>query len=275
MALPVDFQQVEHLQDTIRRALNPEIREWFRDVTDDELDISTPRSSLRTACTHQDADSLLETATRMLLFEFLVRRPWRASGGESGSRPPHHVYRKERPRVVLYFEEDDTDVDPGYSPVRGEVGFRLMEETGLSLTEGKLVSLGTKVKSKFGRGAGFVWKKGRGMLSYTDWEKGYQLQVLCFSKEEGKRVVEQTLDLQNHTPDWAFAQFSENLEESQAYPTIPPTQQVLGASRRLARRRPRADIRFQYAYIEVPGLPNKIYLYDESGMIPDAVVKQS
>jgi hypothetical protein len=274
MALPADFQQVEHLQDTIRRALNPEIREWFRDVTDDELDISTPRGSLRTACTHQDADSLLETATRMLLFEFLVRRPWRASGGESGSRPPHYVPRKGRPQVVLYFEEDDSDVEPGYSPVEGRISFRLMSETGASMTESKLTALGNKIKSKFGRGSGFIWKKGREMLTYNHWDEGIQFEILCLSESEGKRLAEQTLDLLSMAPDWSKAELHRNLEESEAYPIVPPTQQVLGKSRRLPRRRPRCDVRFHHAYIELPGLAQKIYLYDESGTIPDAVVKQ-
>jgi hypothetical protein len=274
MPLPNEFSPTEHFQDTVRRALNPEIRDWFKDVTEEELDITGPRSSLRTACTHQDADSLVQTVGRMMLFEFLCRKPWRAAGGESLGRPPHAVPRKNKPKLVLIFAEDDTDVEPGYSPVIGEISFRLMDEDGASLTESKLTVLGQKIKTLFGTGSGFLWKKGREMLSYTDWDNGIQFQVLCLSEAEGKRVIEQVLDIRSKTPDWSLAELKKNLEESQAYPTIPPTQQILGKSRRLARRRPRANVRFNHAYIEIAGLPNKIYLYDHSGLIDEAIVKR-
>lgn len=274
MPLPNNYQPAEHLQDTARKAFNREIKEWFSDVNQEELGLATPRESLRSACVHQEADSLLLTVGRMLMFEFLLRRPWRAAGGEGYGRPPHSVPRRSRPRIVLVFEEDDNDVDPGYGPVIGEVGFRLMAETGESLTEANLVAYGQKIKTLFGSGGGFTWRKGREMLTYTDWDKGYQLQILCFAEADGKRLVEQILDIQSHTPDWKHAELKRNLEESQAYPIVPPTERVLGRNRKLARRRPRADVKFRWAYIELAGLPNKIYLYDHSGIHDEALVKR-
>jgi hypothetical protein len=273
MPTPAKFSPAEHLQDTIRRTLNPEVKEWFRDVPDDP-DINTPRASLRVACIHLDADSLLMTKTRMLFFEFLCRKPWRAASGSGESRGSNLPPRLLRPRIVLVFHEDDSDVEPGYSPVVGEIGFRIMDETAAGLTEAKLNALGAKIKTLFGVGNGYLWKRGRKQLVYNDPVNGYQNRVLCFSQTEGKNLISKLLDIRNKNPDWKYASLSENLEESQAFPTIPEKQQILGKNRKLARNRVRADVRFSYAYIEIAGLPNKIYLYDHSGLIDDAIVKR-
>jgi hypothetical protein len=223
---------------------------------------------------HLDSDSLLATKTRMLFFEFLCRKPWRvASGdgmGQGSSLPPRAIH----PRVVLLFEEDDTDVEYGFSPVSGQIGYRVMDETGATLTNAKMAAIGNRIKTLFGVGNGYLWRRGRKQLVYNDPVNGYQQRILCFSEQDGKTLIEKLLDIENKTPDWKYASFSQNLEESQAFPANPPTQQVLGRARKLARNRPRADVRFQRAWITLPGLPNKIYLYDHSGLIDEAVVSR-
>ena len=75
MPLPDNFSPAEHLQDTIRRTFQREVREWFRDIDlDGDLDITTPRSSLALACEHRDDDSFNMTIGRVLLFETLRGR---------------------------------------------------------------------------------------------------------------------------------------------------------------------------------------------------------
>jgi hypothetical protein len=270
-ALPNAFSPVEHFQDTAKKAFNKEVREWFSEITSDELDINAPRSSLRTACTHQEADSLILTVGRIALFELTVRKD-RAEIGEIGGRPHHTVARRGHPQVILFFLEDSEDVDPEYSPVAGRVSFRLMDETSKALTKPKLIALGNKIKAEFAQGGGYIWKKGRDMLSYTDWDEGYQLQILCTTEAEGKRLVDKILDLRSNTPDWSKANLVKNLEESQAYPIVPPKELLLGESRRMARRRPKASVRFQSAWIEAPGLPNRLFIFDRSGYHRDALV---
>jgi hypothetical protein len=271
MPLPNNFGATEHFQDLARKALNREVREWFADVTQEELDVSTPRSSLRTACTHLDGDSILLTVAKMLFFSSLVRSNEQSL--DFGNGPENAVIRRIHPRVVLFFREDDADVEVGYVPVAGQIGFRLMDETAATMTESKMTTLANKIKTKFGTGGGFIWKKGKKMLSYCIWDEGVQFQIECFSEAEGRRLVDAVLDLAGKSPDWKYANLSESLEESQAYPIVPSKEMILGKNRRLSRRRPRADVRFQSAWIVVPGLPNKVYLYDRSGRHPSALVR--
>jgi len=272
MPLPSNFSQAEHFQDVAKKLFNKAVREYFGEVTAQELDLATPRSSLRTACTHQEADSLILTVGRICLFELAVKQ---GIGGDGFSLPSatSKVIRRGVPQLVLFFLEDSADVDAEYKPVAGRISFRLMGETPASLTKSELTSLGNKVKSEFGNGGGYIWKKGRKMLSYSDWPEGYQLQILCSSESEGRSLISKVLDLRNKTPDWSFANLSENLEESSAYPIVPPKELILGEQTRLPRARPRADVRFQSAWIESPGIQNRLFVYDRSGKHRSALVK--
>jgi hypothetical protein len=269
MPLPNNFSQTEHFQDVARKLFNREIRDYFSDVTSAELDLNSPRSSLRSACTHQDADSVLMTIGRMMLFEMAIKRDFE---GSVPAAPTHKVIRKGIPQVILYFLEDDNDIEPGYRAVDGRISYRLMDEKITTLSKSKLTTLGHRIKTEFGNGGGYLWKKGRKMFSYTDWENGYQLQLLCRSEADGRTLTGKILDLGNNTPDWALAKLSENLEEAEAYPIIPPKELIFGEQQRMPRARPTATVRFQYAAVECPGLPNRTIIFDRSGKHRTALV---
>lgn len=270
--LPPEFNEQEHLQDTVRKWINREIRNYFADVGGDDWDpdIVSPRASLRVACTHRDTDSLIMTQLRWQLFERIRRQTF--------DMPYFGIpivgfneARKFKPQIMLYFQEDLQDVEVGYSPVTGEVSFRLMNYESDTITPAIAQQLATRVQSNLGQGGGFVWRKGRTMCSYTDRPRGYQLQLLCRNDDAARLLVTQVLDIQNHTPDWSRLNVSENQEESSRYPTIPPTGRVYGETRRLNRARPMADVRFQFAILNVHGLQNPIPLYDRSGVYPGAL----
>jgi hypothetical protein len=117
-----------------------------------------------------------------------------------------------------------------------------------------------------------VWRKGKTMCSYSDWDKGYQLQLLCRDATEGRRIVEQILDIQNDTPEWSYFNTTNNAEPSQAFPTIPNIDRAYGANRRQPRRRPIADIRFQFAQLHVLGVPTPLTLVDRTSTFPNPLV---
>ncbi|WP_228038362.1 hypothetical protein [Nodosilinea sp. LEGE 06152] len=160
------------------------------------------------------------------------------------------------------------DVDVEFAPVTGEVSFRLMQYDSDTITPAIAQVLATRVRSNFAVGGGYQWRKGRGMLSYTDKRKGYQLQILCRNEGSGRELVDRVLDVGQDTPDWEKASYSENLEEGAAYPVIPPTERIYGEIRRLPRRRPIATVRFQYALLHIWGLQNPIPLVDRTGLWP-------
>ena len=235
MTLPDNFQPAEHFQDVAKRIYNRDVREWFSDITADEIE--TSRGSMRQACTHMEDDSLLLTVGRMLLFENTIRARFAHRGTGQTSYAPQTL-RRNKPKVLLYFLEDYQDVDADYAPVSGEIGFRFMDETEESLTEAKLTSIAQKVKTEFGAAGGYVWRKGKLMASYSDWDKGYQFQILCRNETDAKTLINKVLDIQNHTPDWSHLNISENSNSTAAYPTLPKTERILGETRRLPRRRP-------------------------------------
>jgi hypothetical protein len=102
MPLPQNYSATEHLQDLLKRTVNQEVREWFRDVTSDDL--STPRSSLRQGCTHVEDDTMEMTIGRLLLFyQVCGAFPHR----EASTIPEWWAVRPgaNRPQFVILFAE--------------------------------------------------------------------------------------------------------------------------------------------------------------------------
>lgn len=268
------FDPVDHLQKVSQKTLNRMVREFFLDQPDlDDLDITTPRGALKMACSHRPEDSMLVTVQRSLLFHLTV--------GQIGAAFPA-VYgipcsdfdqtRKYRPQITLYFQEDDDEVEGGYSPVRGEINFRLMSETSETISRAELVRLGQKIKTEFGGAGGYQWRKGKLMASYTDRTKGYKLQLLCRDKAGARALVDKVLDIQGHAVDLENFKVIETENASTAYPTLPPQKTILGKSQRMPRRRPIATVKFRYATASVWGQPRPVMLYDRTGFRREALV---
>lgn len=262
----------EHLQSTLRKYYNREIREWFDDVDLDDLDINVPRQSMALACRHLDEDSFLQTLSRQIFFESLRNRYATTLQGVGETPFREVVRRKTHPKITLLFIEDLSDVADDYAPVYGRISIRLMNHGQSTITEAIARTYATRIRSGFAIGNGFVWKKGKLMCSYTDWESGYQLQLLCRNESEGRRVTEQVLDIQNDTPNWSLFNVKENASPSEAFPTIPDRDRAYGEIRRQPRRRPIADVRFQFAQLHVIGVPAPIVLVDRTGTFPRPLV---
>lgn len=273
--MPQPPQPAENLQDIIKKWFNREVRDYFSDLNVDDNwdpDLNAPRASLANACQHKDDDSLLLTMLKAWFFEYVKSQPYRV---------PHYgipissfqEIRKFRPQISLFFLEDIADVDPDYSAVAGEISFRLMNYTTETITPAIAETFANRVRLAFGNaGSGYIWRKGKDMASYTDWSKGYQLQLLTRSKSEAREIISNVLDIQNDTPDWKKMNYSENEEPLEAYPTVPELDQIYGELRREARRRPIANCRFQYALLHIHGVPNPVILYDRTGIYPTSLV---
>lgn len=272
MPLPENFSESEHLQDLFRRYANRQVRDFFLDLggEDFDVDLTNARSSLRHGCTHKDDDSLLQTLLRWELFNHVRRLKFDVPfiGIPVSS---FDAERKYKPQIVLFFQEDLGDVEPGFEVVTGRVSFRAMGYDSQSFTPTVAQTFANRISTNFVNGGGFVWRKGRTMCAYSDWPKGYQLQILARSEADGRALVDRVLDLQNDTIDLTKFNVSENQAESSAYPIIPPNEMIYGQSRRTPRRRPLADVRFQYAVAHVHGLSNPIPLTDRTGLYPSAL----
>ncbi|MEO0538388.1 MAG: hypothetical protein AAF215_31560 [Cyanobacteria bacterium P01_A01_bin.123] len=266
MPLPSNFSSSEHLQDLVKKWYNREVRDFFQDLGADDFDpdLTSPRSSLRVACTHLENDSLMMTHMRMSLFDRLrlakFQQPYIGIPVSS-----FQEQRKFKPQIMLYFQEDVQDIEPGYAPVTGEISFRLMQYSHETITPPIAQNFANRINSNFNIGGGYVWRKGKVMVSYSDWGKGYQLQLLCRTEGEGRQLINQVLDIQADAFNESKMAIKESAAPSVAYPTVPEIERVYGESRRLPRRRPIAEVRFQYAVLHIWGLPNPVTLVDRSG----------
>jgi hypothetical protein len=278
MPLPNNFSPAEHLQDILKKTLNREVREWFSDVGDEnwQPDVTTPRASLRVACTHQENDTMDITILRMLFFQMLVKGL--LSDADIFSNMPFYsmpieAYQqtvKFLPQVILYFREDYEDVESGYKPIDAQIGFRIPNEVSESYTEAKAQALANKIRSEFAVNNGYRWRKGRVKASYIDKEKGYQLIIAAYSEGEAREIINKVLDLQNDSIDNDCLTFS---SLGGTPPIVPPSKLIYGKSRRLPRTRPVGYVRFQWAELHLWGLQNPVVLVDRSKRRKTALVR--
>lgn len=274
MAIPPEFNEVEHLQSVIRRYINKQVREDFRDLGGDdwEPDVTTTRAAMRYALTHKDNDPLQITLGRMFLYYFTYGKARELQAPVYGIPiNTFHELFEFHPQIRLYFYEDFDLVEDGYKPVEAEITFRLMDEKNNTITPAKAETLARKIQTLFGRNRGFVWKKGRETWAYYDVRRGYRLRLLAFNETEAKKVIEQVLDIQGHIPDWE-AHLSVTKKERN-FPIIPDTHFIYGKSRRKPRSRPVAYVRFRYAELKVWGLFNDITLVDLTGVRQKALIR--
>jgi hypothetical protein len=275
MALPTNFSQWEHLQDTWRRVHNRRVREHFSDLAgvDEPWDpeIESPRGSLRVACMMQDADTAAMTNMRILLF-------WLVLGQASALHPPLYTMPTDRyqqsikfaPQITLIFKEDLDEVEEGYSPLDAEISFRVMNESSQTMTEAKASVIAGRIRAEFALGGGYRWHKGRTKLSYRDKDNGYQFSINAYSEAEGKQVLNKVLDIQGDSLDLDLLSIT-TLGDTP--PTVPPMERIYGEQRRTPRRRPVGWVRFAYADLHVHGLPNAITLVDRTGRRKNALTR--
>ncbi|NUN66357.1 hypothetical protein HCU40_16755 [Pseudanabaena biceps] len=262
LALPADFSPWEHLQDTLRLAHNQQVQTEFIDVEVDN-DLKAPRSSLKLACLIQDNDSAMMVVIRLILYHVVIKG---FGLPEVYSVPISTVNEglRYKPQIHLQFRENARDIRDGVTPVESQIKFRLMTETTATLSQADSLKYANKIKTIFGSGNGLAWARGKDMFTYADQVRGYNMQLLVQNEAAGRLIVEKVLSIQDHTPDWKFANYKKNLEATDAYPTSPPNKTILGKSVRAFHLRPVTTIRFRTAFLHVEGLPKPVVLYDKT-----------
>lgn len=255
MPLPENFNEWEHLQDTVRLWHNKLVSQYFKNQAVN--DISTPKAALRHACTMKDVDTATMTMMRLWLFEVT------AGHAQSLQAPIYGIPVEDlqsevtfRPQVHLHFQERYPYIASRVRPVRGEISFRIMTETGTSWTRAKSEELARDIKREFGNPI-FVWEKGKYIYHYKDIQNGYQLKLYVKSKAEGERLTRAVLAIRGH----AFNDdYSDYVENSREYPNNPGTQIIYGQSVPKPIKRPTADVRFRYAQLMLHGRTKVINL---------------
>lgn len=253
---------VEIIQSFCRKYVNRLVKEHFRDVTGDDdgsLSLDVPRQVIKRICLHKDKDNLLLTTLRLLIWwvearglfdEFIYGMP----------AEDFHISYTIYPQVKLHFREDRYEAaDNNKKPARSEVSFRWREEDFSTLN---INTLTNKIVADFVNPV-FYYKKGRIRYTYTDKSKGYYFQVNANSEADAKKIIEQTIRIQDNVePDWEN-NFKKH-EDNKNY-TIQETIRVMGETIKKPKKRPIATVKFAYAELFIPGVSKPIVLVDRTG----------
>lgn len=262
MTLPEPFSDIEHLQLVIRRELNREIREHFRDLHDSSggwvPEVNTTRGQMLKALLHEDSDPIHVTATRMLLYYFTYGKVQETPIFFDETKRPTDDFTY-KPEIKLFFYQSRRSIPKGQPPAMGEISYRLMGETSESLTESEVRIRAERIKTLFTEPNLFTWHKGKELYTYRDKRNGYIFKLLVTGEIEAKRLIEQVLDIEQKTPDWDRLVHH---NEQRTYTNVVQTKRVYGKSRRVPRRRPTEDVKFRYATIKIDGIPRPIYIVD-------------
>lgn len=246
-------------------------RPKFRDWTPPEFKNKNPYRTIEYwPDRSNEAKSVVLSGTDLQLVQHIIQLEYTGKGTAASEETDKligggEVKRRGKPQIHLYFQEDEVDIEPGYQPIQSKVSFRLMDQTDTTISKSELNQYRNKIESIFASQGGKIWRRGKDYAVYTDWENGYQLQLLVRSKAEGESLIKDLLAIQNITFHSEYFFYNENQNPSTAYPTNPGELIVLGKNVKKARRRPIANIRFQWASLHMVNLASPIYLVDLSG----------
>ncbi|GAP99125.1 hypothetical protein [Leptolyngbya sp. NIES-2104] len=250
------FSPPEFIQDTIRKTINKEVMEWFKDVTDDD-DISTPRGALKRACTHVENDNNDMTMLRMLLFYMVCGamdepRGWLA--------PEREIITMEgNPQVILLFAETKQSMKARKAKKRHTMrcSFRLLKEDfATSADEAKIDRLAMSIKRNFPQT--FKHQVAQTTYAYVDKANGYQLRIAAFQENDARDLVRKLLDCSlDQSISFDESKFS---RASTKRRSTPPTKRILGETKRLGDRRPTAIMTLQQADLFIAGYGSRTLL---------------
>jgi hypothetical protein len=262
MALPEGFNSFEFLQKTYRREVNKRVAKFFKDVggTDWEPTPGTARADLRIACTHLDNDTCDMTQLRHQLFFDVLGYGRSGLALFYGSRNDIELPVEGHPKVYLYFSQDSASVSSSYPRIDAEYSFRLIDETQATFTIANAKTLANKIKTAFlDTGKGIVFTKGKNIYVYRDPKKGYRLKIYSNSETDAEGIIKKMLGLTDTTYDSDKLSVSSPKRSSESTAS---THLVYEVQRRKKRFRPVANVRFRYAYVEIPGKTTPVFLVD-------------
>ena len=174
-----------------------------------------------------------------------------------------------RPQILMLFQQLDKELTENFPrAVVSRISFRLMEKNQQTITKQDLEFYASRIKTLFGGETPFIWERGKESYSYTDHIKGYRFKVLAANEQAARKVVEQVLDIQSHSPNWESMNKNSSVVASESkYDDTPGKQIILGKSYREPRRRPRVTMNFWKAEIFIPGIAGNTLLHDRAGFL--------
>lgn len=210
-----------------------------------------------------ESDSIILSGTDLQLIQHIIQIEYEGGGststkGKGGNLP----YLKGQPLITLEFVQDPDKVGTNSSgnlipPVTGTISFRIMEKTDdpksnlEKISKTDLKNYAKRISEEFGANGGYVWEKGKAVLSYRNRRQGFESWYLIKNKKSGITLVEKLLAITEQKIETTCIKFSETENASDAYPEMPGKTVILGEEIELARERPLVDVRFREASIHL------------------------
>lgn len=217
------------------------------------------------------------------IINHIVQLEYEGMGGasvDSGEQTPAYssqISFSGAPTVLLYFRESEADVEEGYAAIRAEIRFHLMDKsddpdsTLPTLTNANVRQLAQRIQAQFVFPQPYRIHKGKETVSVKDKENGLESYVHCYNKSDGIEFYTKLYAAMGKTMDLKKT-FHKTTEDSiNAYPTVPPSVNVLGKITKRPRKRPVGYCEFRHAQLFLKLLDKPVLLCDNKGFLFSSV----
>lgn len=257
------------LKSFLRKTYNREVNEYFRDVDPDLIPQNVNgRQSAKRSCLIMPNDSQNMALMKQINFYFNIHK---AHLKPEVYGIPVDSFQEDvsfRPIIQLFFKQDDEAVPDGYQPIRGQISFRLMNESSQTITKSDLATIANKIKLEFASGSGFIWSRGKIKRVCKDSENGLNLNVLCLNENEGTSIIRKIYDILDKPYD---EDKCTTVNPQRNSLNVPGNQTILGKVVKKKRWRPTANVRFTHAIALIHGLSKGVVLVDRTGRFLDVL----
>lgn len=204
-----------------------------------------------------DARDIPLAASMLLAIEQMFEQ-YKSEGG--GTSRPIPSYVQGYIYIKIYFEGIIVNTALRH---RVEKSFRLMNDNPKTISLDRLKLLAERTKTKFDS---LSFKTGITAWTYNVPEHGFN-RVWGFydSIAEAKKLYEQLLDIDGHSPDWKKLTFSGVAEPGSRFSEPPEKVTQANTLIRVERERPVANMKFKRAAIKFPHIRHEIDLVTDAG----------
>lgn len=197
------------------------------------------------------------------------------AGGESEDKPLGGFLGEYSgtPLVSLYFNEKEEDVEEGYARIQGKVRFRLVGKSAdpdsllPKLTGADVKQLALRIQQAFLVPEPFSYRRGKEQSKVVDPNRGLLSWQYVYSETEGWNLYSRVYQAMGMTPNDTKFRHSFCRNPSEAFPTVPPTVNVIGSNVKKARQRPVGTVHFTSAKLFLTELARPVVLCDNKGAL--------
>lgn len=207
-----------------------------------------------------EAESILLSGTDLQLIQHIIQIEYK--GGEVANRKSssYENSNKGLPLISLYFEQDPDKVGKRtngkpYSPLQGEISLRIVDKSENpqssldKLTKADIRQYAERIKNLLGENDGYLWEKGRKVVSYNKPEHGFKRTwYMCKTHADGIALLTKLTQIVGKPLDRQRITKNEVEDEAQRFAEKEPLI-ILGESVEQEQERIIGDVRFKKAEI--------------------------